>query len=92
MIRPPSDYTPCRPVRIDADTVQLTWFLVHRAMGSQRDHDRESYERARAAFPGAGLPEWDAVRVVLPQLSGAIRDGEVTVLGGPADIVPLDAA
>ncbi len=70
MIRPPSDYTPCRPVRLDDDTVQLTWYLVHRAMGSQRDHDRESYERAR----------------------GAIRDGEVTVLGGPADIVPLDAA
>ena len=65
MIRPPSDYTPCRPVRIDADTVRLTWYLVHRAMGSQRDHDRESYERARNAFPGAGLPEWDAIALPL---------------------------
>jgi hypothetical protein len=65
MIRPPSDYTPCRPVCIDADTVQLTWYLVHRAMGSQRDHDRASYERARNAFPGAGLPEWDAIALPL---------------------------
>ena len=65
MIRPPSDYTPCRPVRIGPDTVQLTWYLVHRAMGSQRDHDRESYARARTAFPGAALPEWDAVALPL---------------------------